>query len=87
MTDTSKAAKSIDPQASTTDYPVFVVVQEMDCDRGGGSDVVAAYDSEAKAEERIKALETDRDENNRRYKYPTSWFVVELELNKDDRWS
>lgn len=75
-----------DGSGRTPCCPVFVVVQEMDCDHGGGADVVAAYDSNEKADARIKTLEYERDENDRRYKYSTSWFVVELEMNKDDRW-
>lgn len=69
-----------------TPRPVFVVVQEMDCDRGGGADVIAAYDEEDKASARVEELEAERDANPRLYKYPTTWFVVELEMNKDNRW-
>lgn len=64
---------------------LFVIVQEMDCDRGGGADVVAAYDDESRADARVEELETERDRKPRLYKYPTSWRVVELELNKDVR--
>jgi len=79
--------EEVDASAAPSGSTVFVVVQEMDCDRSGGADVVAVYDTEAKANARIQTLETERDENERRYKYPVSWFAVELEINKDDRWS
>lgn len=66
---------------------IFVVVEEMDCDRGGGADVIAAYDDADKADAKIAELEAERDSNPRLYKHPTGWFVVELEMNKGDRWS
>lgn len=64
---------------------VFVIIQEMDCDRGGGASVVAVYDDEDKANEHVAELR--QNPTDIRYKYPTSWWVDEYVLNQKDRWA
>ena len=63
---------------------VFVVIQEMECDNGGGAGAVAAYDDEDRAIKRVAKLEKDRDDGRQSYKYPTRWFVASLKINEDD---
>lgn len=64
---------------------VFVIVEDMETDRGG-ADVVAVYDTEEKADERVKTLTAEYAAGQMRRKYRTNWFVVELVLNQDSRW-
>lgn len=61
---------------------VFVVVQDMDCDNGGGASTFGVYSSQGKAEAAIAKLEAERDANPRLYKYRTNWFIQEHELDK-----
>lgn len=65
-----------------TTKTVFVLVQEMDADYGGGASTEGVYSSEEKALQRQKELENERDASPRRYKYPTIWFVEEHELDQ-----
>lgn len=62
---------------------VFIVVQEMQCDNGGGASIIGAYSSEEKANNVIEELETERDTNPTRYKYPTSWFISEHVIDEE----
>lgn len=57
---------------------VFVVIEDMDCDRGGHSDVKAVFKSEEAAKNRVANLETERDHKIVRYKYPVQWWVKEM---------
>ena len=61
---------------------VFVVVQDMDCDHGGGASTEGVYSSQEKADAAIAKLQAERDANPRLYKYRTSWFVQEHELDR-----
>jgi hypothetical protein len=54
----------------------------MDCDHGGGASTAGVYSSEEKADAAIAKLEAERDANPRLYKYRTSWFVQEHELDQ-----
>ena len=59
---------------------LYVIVEDMDCERGG-SDAVAVFDDKAKADECIDRMEQMQANGEWRAKYKTSWFVRELELN------
>lgn len=61
---------------------VFVVVEDMECDHGGGASTHGVYSSQEKADAAIAELEAERDANPRLYKYRTSWFVQEHELDQ-----
>ncbi|TXH42497.1 MAG: hypothetical protein E6Q97_35665 [Desulfurellales bacterium] len=76
-----KAIRESVPRSSACST-VFVVVQEMDCDHGGGASSAGVYSSEEKAEAAIAKLEADRDAKVIRYKYRTSWFVQKHELDQ-----
>ena len=61
---------------------VFVIVENMEVDRGCGAAVSGVFSTEQNANERIKQLESKA--NQGKYKYPVSWFVVEVELDSNE---
>ena len=62
---------------------VFIVVEEMEPDYGGGAYTQGAFSSVEKAEAKIAELERERDSGQRSYKYRTTWFCVEAVLDGD----
>lgn len=60
---------------------VFVIVQDMYCDHGGGASTKGVYSTKEKAQAVIRNLETERDANPRLYKYEVSWFIEEHEID------
>ena len=71
-----------EPDTCIAGSTVFVVVEDMETDHGGGASACGVYSTEAKANAEIARLESKRSANPRLYKYRTSWFVQEHELDQ-----